>query len=243
MIEFGNDLKNAREAKGLTIADVAEKTHMMSAMIEDLEHENFNRIVAPIYGRGFVKLYCETIGLDPKPFVEEFMAIYTGSRDPSIRERPTSKSIQATEPAPPPEPEIPAEPVPLHEPLPEPTFAFSEPMPAAETVPEPVHEEAAPAPVPKFTSYSAPLKTGRASELPELGPTLIRWSVLLAGVILVLWALIAGIRALYRATSRPTETAPAAREEVVETSVETTTPAKPIAEPRKPLNVPPLYID
>lgn len=73
MIQFGQTLKAAREAKGLTIQQVAETTKMMSSIIGDLENEDFSRIVVPIYGRGFVKLYCEAVGLEPKPMVEEFM--------------------------------------------------------------------------------------------------------------------------------------------------------------------------
>lgn len=85
MIEFGSTLRRAREAKGYTKEQIAEMTHIMVQYIDDLENENFSRIVAPIYGRGFVKLYCEAIGLDPKEMVAEFMELYTGKRPVSIR--------------------------------------------------------------------------------------------------------------------------------------------------------------
>ena len=54
MIEFGKTLRAAREAKGLTTGQIAERTHMMVQTVEGLENENFSKIVAPIYGRGFV---------------------------------------------------------------------------------------------------------------------------------------------------------------------------------------------
>ena len=69
MMEFGKTLRTAREAKGLTTGQIAERTHMMVQVVEGLENEDFSKIVAPIYGRGFVKLYCETVGLEPKPLV------------------------------------------------------------------------------------------------------------------------------------------------------------------------------
>ena len=69
MIEFGKTLRMAREAKGLTPGQVAERTHMIVQTVEGLEREDFSKIVAPIYGRGFVKLYCEAVGLEPKPLV------------------------------------------------------------------------------------------------------------------------------------------------------------------------------
>ena len=75
MIEFGETLRKTREQKGLTTSQVAQTTHLLVQQIEALEREDFSKIAAPIYGRGFVKLYCEALGLDHKPFVEEFMAI------------------------------------------------------------------------------------------------------------------------------------------------------------------------
>lgn len=90
MIEFGNTLRAAREAKGMTITQLADATHMTANTIRELESEDFSRLPAPIYGRGFVKLFCEAVGLDPKPLLEEFMAILDGERDASIRERPIS---------------------------------------------------------------------------------------------------------------------------------------------------------
>ena len=101
MIEFGRTLREAREAKGLSISQIAETTRIMHSIIDGLENENFSGIPAPIYGRGFVKLYCEAVGLDPKPMIAEFMEIYNGNRDVNIKERPRST---APEPAPEPAP-------------------------------------------------------------------------------------------------------------------------------------------
>ena len=64
MIEFGYTLRKAREAKGLTLKDIAQSTHVMEQMLADLENENCSKIAAPIYGRGFVKLYCEAVGIE-----------------------------------------------------------------------------------------------------------------------------------------------------------------------------------
>ena len=88
MIEFGKTLRTAREAKGLTPGQIAERTHMMIQVVEGLENENFSKIVAPIYGRGFVKLYCEAVGLEPKPLVDAFMEIYGGRGTSAARSTP-----------------------------------------------------------------------------------------------------------------------------------------------------------
>ena len=82
MTYFGETLRKAREAKGLTTSQVAEKTHILVQIIDAMEKENFSRIKAAIYGRGFVKLICECLEIDPKPLVAEFMDIYEGRRPP-----------------------------------------------------------------------------------------------------------------------------------------------------------------
>lgn len=90
-MSFGNTLRAAREAKGFTTSELASRTHILVQAIEGLENEDFRRIPAPIYGRGFVKLYCEAVGLDPKPLQAEFMDLYT-----------REKSGKRTDPEPPP---------------------------------------------------------------------------------------------------------------------------------------------
>ena len=53
---IGPTLRQAREAKGMTTSEVARVTRMMVQLVEDLEKDDFGRIAAPIYGRGFIKL-------------------------------------------------------------------------------------------------------------------------------------------------------------------------------------------
>lgn len=152
MIDFGYTLQKAREDKGFTIHQIAEITHMLPQQVEDLEHENFSRIAAPIYGRGFVKLYCDAVGLEPKPLVDEFMEIYNGNRLPSIRTRPRATVI-AADPlaeaaAPTPAPES----APAHEAagdqIEEGEIEDQLPPVAAPSVPEPEAPAPAPQPVP-----------------------------------------------------------------------------------------------
>lgn len=80
-MSFGETLRTAREAKGLSAKQIAESTHLLVQVVEGLENEDFRRIPAAIYGRGFVKLYCEAVGLEPKPLQAEFMALYSANRD------------------------------------------------------------------------------------------------------------------------------------------------------------------
>ncbi len=82
---LGNIFKETREARGLTTIDVAEHTNMMVQIVEDIEKEDFHRIAAPIYGRGFLKLYAELLKIDAQPLIDEFMEIYAGNKIPAVR--------------------------------------------------------------------------------------------------------------------------------------------------------------
>ena len=86
-MSLGETLRQAREEKGQSVSQVAEATRMMVQIVEDLEREDFRRIAAPIYGRGFIKLYAEHLGLDAEPLIRDFMEIYTGSRPPQVVRR------------------------------------------------------------------------------------------------------------------------------------------------------------
>ena len=85
---LGRILRENREQQGYSAAQVAEATHMMVQVVEELEREDFHRIAAPIYGRGFVKIYAEFLGIDPAPLVKEFSEIFSGARRPVIATRP-----------------------------------------------------------------------------------------------------------------------------------------------------------
>ena len=87
-MSLGTILKDARERKGLTISDVAEQTHLLPQMVEEIEQDDFHRFAAAIYGRGFIRLYAECVGENPEPLVQEFSEIYSGARRPVIATRP-----------------------------------------------------------------------------------------------------------------------------------------------------------
>ena len=246
-MEFGKSLREAREAKGYTIAQIAESTHVMASVIEGLEKEDFSRIAAPIYGRGFVKLYCEAVGLDAKPFVDEFMAIVNGEHEIKIKERP----VTATEPPPPAAlPHLPPpsaqEPAAVERDL----FAQDEPVaaeppPAASPISNP---EQSPAAEPKagFSRYASPFRSEdrMAPALPVLP-----WRLILLGVagLAILLVLAFGVRALYRATSAKPVTETEVKTETVTAPPMATTPANhPAAKPAaraKKQDIPSLYID
>ncbi|MDD2455589.1 MAG: helix-turn-helix domain-containing protein [Kiritimatiellae bacterium] len=87
-MSFGEILRNARLEKGLSPSDVAAGTNMLVQIVEALEREDLKRIAAPIYGRGFVKLYAEFLNLDHEPLVRDFMEAYDCGHAPSLKLKP-----------------------------------------------------------------------------------------------------------------------------------------------------------
>ena len=233
MMEFGKSLRNARAAKGYTIAQIAEATHMLPSIVEGLENEDFSRIAAPIYGRSFVRLYCEAVGLESKPFVDEFMEILNGNHATSIKERPIASDEPVPDEEPAEEPLVAATPAVLQPAkAPEPDLFTAPPAPA---VPEPVMpEQSAPATpeAPTVSRYASTFRMKESTTLPVLPWRLIVLGIAAFALIILI---VLGIRALYSATTA--EPTPAA--------VKTTGPAAPTATPvaRTQQNIPSLYID
>ncbi len=78
MDSIGQQLKAARERKGVTASQAAAATHMKVQHVEALEHDDYSRMSVSTYAKGFLKLYAEYLGLDPAPLLREYTARYMG---------------------------------------------------------------------------------------------------------------------------------------------------------------------
>jgi hypothetical protein len=81
---LGKQLREARERLGLSASEVAQATRMKVQTVEAIEREDFARIAAPIYGKGFIKLYAERVGLDPRALIDEFMHKVGAAKTPML---------------------------------------------------------------------------------------------------------------------------------------------------------------
>jgi len=73
MSTLGATLKAARERKGLTPSEVAAGTRIKVQHIEAIERDDFSRIAAAAYAKGFIKLYAEYVEVEPEPLIDEYM--------------------------------------------------------------------------------------------------------------------------------------------------------------------------
>ena len=72
MSSVGEILKNTREAKGITIEQVAEATSIRVLYLEAIESEQFNQVPGEVYLKGFIRNYANYIGLNGPAMVEKY---------------------------------------------------------------------------------------------------------------------------------------------------------------------------
>jgi len=71
---IGTRLKAAREKKGLTILQAAEKMHVDPRILESLEAENFGALGAAVYVKGHMRHYAELVGEQSAELQELYVA-------------------------------------------------------------------------------------------------------------------------------------------------------------------------
>jgi cytoskeleton protein RodZ len=65
----GRRLREAREAAGLSIAEVGARLKMPVRVVESLEREDWSRLGAPVFVRGQLRSYSRLLGLTTEPIV------------------------------------------------------------------------------------------------------------------------------------------------------------------------------
>jgi cytoskeleton protein RodZ len=69
----GARLREAREKRGLSLRQIAERTRISVMSLKALERNEVRRLPGGIFTRAFVRSYAAEVGLDPEQTVEEFL--------------------------------------------------------------------------------------------------------------------------------------------------------------------------
>ena len=95
---FGAWIRQAREARGVSLRQIADATKISRSALEALERNDIARLPGGIFSRAFVRSYAAEIGVDPELAVRDFLAqfphdsivtgIEAGDRDVAARIRP-----------------------------------------------------------------------------------------------------------------------------------------------------------
>lgn len=86
MATLGQQLKAAREAKGVSEHDAGTATKILTKIIVAMEADDFSVMAAPTYAKGFIRLYAEYLGLDPEPLVDEYLLRHAPGPKPLMDE-------------------------------------------------------------------------------------------------------------------------------------------------------------
>jgi len=85
-MDIGAELRAAREAKGLSLATLAQRTRVQPRILEAIELNNLSAIPPKPFGRGFVRSYAQEVNLDPSNIVHHYFAQFPASAPPVVHE-------------------------------------------------------------------------------------------------------------------------------------------------------------
>ena len=81
----GPALKAFREQRGRSLRAIADITRVSARYIEYIEAENFQKLPARIYTRGFLMLYAKALGCNPERVAGDYLKRYDAVMKPSTK--------------------------------------------------------------------------------------------------------------------------------------------------------------
>jgi cytoskeletal protein RodZ len=95
MSELGEQLREARLQKGMSLDDVQEMTKIRKRYLEAIEVGDYKVLPGNFYVRAFIKTYAETVGLNPDELLEGHMDVSSsqieGTMEPIIQKRSSNR--------------------------------------------------------------------------------------------------------------------------------------------------------
>jgi cytoskeleton protein RodZ len=96
-----------RESRGVSLDEIARVTRVTSSYLHALEADDYDSLPVPVFTRGFIRAYCQALGVSP----DEAMALFEGRGETAApaappatgapaAPRPASASRVSTEPPP-----------------------------------------------------------------------------------------------------------------------------------------------
>lgn len=72
-MSFGDDIRRERELRQISLGDVAQATKINIRYLEAMERNEFLHLPGGVFNRGFVRAYCEFIGVDSEGMVNAYL--------------------------------------------------------------------------------------------------------------------------------------------------------------------------
>ena len=91
LTELGNVLKQAREAKGLSLDDLQNLTKIQKRYLVGIENGNYDMMPGKFYVRAFIKQYAEAVGLESEMIFEQYKSDIPSVREEQLPEQQLSR--------------------------------------------------------------------------------------------------------------------------------------------------------
>lgn len=79
MSEFGQQLRQERESRGIALESIIEATKISSHYLLALEAGNFDHLPGGVFNKGIMRGYARVVGLDEETWINRFMSAYQSS--------------------------------------------------------------------------------------------------------------------------------------------------------------------
>jgi len=86
-LTLGEKLRQAREARGLSISQIAEQTRISALYLRCIESDDFRTLPGGIFNKGFVKSFAKSVGVDEQEALQDYAQL-VGGQESQIEDAP-----------------------------------------------------------------------------------------------------------------------------------------------------------
>jgi cytoskeleton protein RodZ len=92
--DIGARLRHARQARGLTLRDIADSTKISPVALTAIERNDFGRLPGGLFARAYVRSFAEHVGLDADAITREYRDRFeaAGPEEPVLQQRALRES-------------------------------------------------------------------------------------------------------------------------------------------------------
>ena len=78
---LGEKLRQAREARGVSISEVAEQTRISALYLKSIENDDYKPLPGGIFNKGFIKSYAKFVGIDENEALADYARLSAENED------------------------------------------------------------------------------------------------------------------------------------------------------------------
>ena len=94
MATLGEELREAREKKGLTLEQIAETTRISHTFLKALEEDNYTVIPGDVFVTGFLRSYARELGIDEKHVLARYRDVHPQHNEEAQPAAPQAAEVQ-----------------------------------------------------------------------------------------------------------------------------------------------------